>query len=360
MASADCHAKICDTAHARVVSGVHPTAGLPLGADGSEIRRNRVLPEPQAVPASVSLPAERIAGIDLLRILAAVGIVWFHTDGAPHREIGYAGLPMFLLIFFSLITRDFGTTTTHFLRRRWNRLLKPWLFWSAVYGACHLIRAAHTVDVTELRAVFSLSTLVTGTSIHLWYLPYAFASGLLAFAINHRMREIDHVVVAMMMTLAGMLTLAGCAVVMTGYTAPQPLSQWEFGFAAIPLGLAIGRCLMIPSRSLRRTLLAGIGLAVLVEGQVLRVFDVGALGSPYGIGTVLVCTAYCLETRGNIVVLALAPLTFGIYLIHPLVIYGLQHSLSLTGHYGLFIPLAVCISALITLVLMKTPVRQFL
>jgi peptidoglycan/LPS O-acetylase OafA/YrhL len=36
--------------------------------------------------------AQRVAGIDLLRILAAVGIVWFHTEGAPCRQIGYAAL----------------------------------------------------------------------------------------------------------------------------------------------------------------------------------------------------------------------------------------------------------------------------
>lgn len=87
------------------------------------------------------VPLERIGHIDTLRIIAAVGIVWFHTEGAPYRQIGYAGLPIFLLIFFSLITRrSYAETATHFLRRRYERLLKPWLFWSAVYGACRLPR----------------------------------------------------------------------------------------------------------------------------------------------------------------------------------------------------------------------------
>ncbi|MEN6576430.1 MAG: acyltransferase [Phycisphaerales bacterium] len=360
MTSADFRAKIFDTTCARAVTNACPAGGLPARADRSGILRSRVLPEPQTIPASASLPALRIASIDHLRIVAAIGIVWFHTEGAPYRQIGYAGLPVFLLIFFSLITRDFGTTTTHFLRRRWNRLLKPWLFWSALYGVCRLARAIHTVDVAELWGMFSIETLFAGTSIHLWYLPYAFVSGLLTFTANRRIREVDHVVAAVTAALVGMLTLAVCTVGMTNHRMLQPLAQWEFGLAAIPLGLAIGRCLMIPSQNLRKTLLAGIALAVLVESQILRVLDVGATATPYGIGTMLVCIAYCLEIKGSDFVLSLAPLTFGIYLIHPLVIYGLQHSLPLTGHYGLFMLLAVCISALITLVLMRTPVRRFL
>jgi len=308
----------------------------------------------------VSLPDGRIASIDLLRIVAAIGIIWFHVEGAPYRQIAYAGLPMFLLIFFSLITRDSGTTTACFLQRRWNRLLKPWLFWSAVYGLCRLANVIHTVDWAELWGMLSIGTLFAGTNIHLWYLPYAFVSGFLVFAVNRRMRETDHIVTVTTAAITGMLILAACTVAMTGQRLPEPLPQWEFGLAAIPLGLAIGRCLMIPSQNLQRTLLAGIGLAVLVESQILQAVNAGGTAISYGIGVPLVCAAYCLETKGNIVVVTLAPLTFGVYLVHPLVMYGLRHSLPWTGQHGLFIPLVACLSALATLVLMKTPVKRFL
>lgn len=360
MASADCHAKGSGIVHARGSTNVCPAGGLPARAGNAEIATSGMFRQPQAVPAAMSLSKGRIAGIEQLRIVAAIGIVWFHTEGAPWRHIAYAGLPIFLLVFFSLITRDFGTTTAHFLRRRWNRLLKPWLFWSAVYGVCRLAKAAHTVDWADLAQMFSIGTLFTGASIHLWYLPYAFVASLLLFAVNRRMRKVDHVVVAVTATLLGMLTLAVCEVNMVSLRAPQPLPQWEFGLAAIPLGLAIGRCLMVPSQNLRRTLLAAIGLAVLIEGQLLHLFTPGTLGNPYAIGTSLVCITYCWQTRGNNIVFALAPLTFGIYLIHPLVIYGLRHSTSLTGQYALFIPFVVCVSALITLLLMRTPIRRFL
>ncbi len=332
-----------------------------MRADASDIPSSRVLVEPQAIPTSLSVPAERIAGIDRLRIVAAIGIVWFHTDGAPHREIGYAGLPMFLLIFFSLITRqDSGSTITHFLKRRWNRLLKPWLFWSAVYGLCHLAKAMHTMDVRGLSGMFSIGTLLTGTNIHLWYLPYAFVSGLLAYELSRRTLKANHVLVAVMATVIGMLALAACAIGTAIYRLPNPIAQWEFGLATIPLGFAIGRCLAIPSRSLQKILLAGISLGILIEGRILQSLNLSALVIPYGIAVVSICIAYCWETRKDIITTALAPLTFGIYLIHPLVIFALQHCLSPSRSWCLFISLTVCISAMITLVLMKTPIKRFL
>jgi len=325
-----------------------------------EICAGRALLEPRVAATPVSLSGERVAGIEQLRIAAAIGIVWFHTEGASYRTIGYAGLPVFLLVFFSLITlRDSARPAAYFLRRRWNRLLRPWLFWSAVYGFCRLSKALYAANPTELWETLSFQTLLAGTSIHLWYLPYAFVSGLLIFEVNRRTRENSHVVAAAAAATVGILTLTVSAVGMRDLRLPRPLPQWEFGLAAIPLGLAIGRCLSIQSRNLRRALLAGIGLAVLAESTVLGASGSGAMAVPYGIATTLVCIAYCREARSNSVVTALAPLTFGIYLVHPLVLYGLRCCLSSDGHYGLLISLAVCVSALVTLVLMKTPVRRF-
>ena len=43
-----------------------------------------------------------IANVEGLRILAGFGIVWFHTENALGKSIGYAGLPVFLIIFCAL------------------------------------------------------------------------------------------------------------------------------------------------------------------------------------------------------------------------------------------------------------------
>jgi len=137
-------------------------------------------------------PAPRLASIDLLRILAVVGIIWFHTEGAPHRDIGYAALPVFLLLFFALITKQGQTySTRRFLKRRWDRLLKPWLFWSVVYGVGRVTQAACDRDLSCLANLLSTETFLAGTYIHLWYLPYVFASGLLLHVLNRPISKIN-------------------------------------------------------------------------------------------------------------------------------------------------------------------------
>ncbi|OHB66936.1 MAG: hypothetical protein A2Y77_18340 [Planctomycetes bacterium RBG_13_62_9] len=177
--------------------------------------------------------AARIASIDRLRILAAIGIVWFHTKGAPGRQIAYAGLPIFLLIWFSLVaSRDPLPCVRDFLRRAWDRLLAPWLFWSVVYAACKLVACVVLVACAALRA------------------------------------------------------------------------------------------------------------------------------TSYAIATVLVCLAYAWPSVGDSFVARVAPLTFGIYLIHPLAGYALRQSIAGALNPGAHVVCVVVMSGLVTLGLMHTPLRR--
>jgi len=324
---------------------------------------------PQALPdqataqtqaASLSVPLERWAGIDLLRILAVVGIIWFHTEGAPYRQIGYAGLPVFLLIFFSLVTkRGCPTTTADFLKRRWHRLLKPWLFWSAVYGLCRLVRAAHAMDLSSLGGILSIETMLTGTCIHLWYLPYAFASGFLVYVLNRRISRINSISAVAGATLIGVLVLAACTVGMSRHVLMEPLPQWEFGLAAIPLGFAVGKCMTIPSRQVQGLLLLMVSGTTLAGCAILSSLGFTGLAVPYGLAMALVCLAYGWQAKANGLIAALASLTFGIYLIHPLVIHGSKLLITPGQSHAAFIALTAGISGLITLGLMRTPLRRF-
>jgi hypothetical protein len=323
----------------------------------------RILMDQATAPTQVtsrSVPLEQIASVDLLRILAAVGIVWFHTDGAPYRQIGYAGLPMFLLIFFSLVAKQGrATTTAGFLRRRWDRLLKPWLFWSAVYGLCRLAKAICTTDLSSLGGMLSLETFLAGTCIHLWYLPYAFASGALVYVLNSQTSRVNNATVVVGATLVGVLVLAACAMDMPRRVLMRPLPQWEFGLAAIPLGFAIGRCATIPSRQMRGLLLSMIFGTTLAGCAMLVSLGFASSAIPYGLATALVCLAYLWHARGTGFVAALAPLTLGIYLIHPLVIQGCKRFLAPEQNYAGFIVLAAGVSGLIALGLTRTPLRKF-
>lgn len=103
----------------------------------------------------------------------------------------------------------------------------------------------------------------------------------------------------------------------------------------------------------------GIALIVAVECQVLHWLGFGAPAVSHGIAVVLVCLAYGWEIRGGAVIALLAPLAFGVYLIHPLVGHTLRRIPGLSGSYVLVILLAVSASALATWIMMRTPLKRF-
>ncbi|UCD53437.1 MAG: acyltransferase [Phycisphaerales bacterium] len=328
-----------------------------MGPDASQLVKDRIVDEKDAV--SVPLPVQRITSIDGLRILAAVGIVWFHTDGAPYRYIGYTGLPIFLLIFFSLITHRSGTDPArYFFKRRWNRLVMPWLFWSLLYGALRIIKGACSGEASSFQAMLSLETVLAGTHVHLWYLPYAFVSGFLVYALNRWTLRFSHVAVVLIATGVGLSMLVVNAAGLFSFGLRCPVPQWEFGLAAVPLGFAIGRCLMISSSWWQRALLSAI--FVLTQVTSLALIASGHVSStvPYSLAVTLVCLAYCWRSGGSVIIAKLAPLTFGIYLIHPLVSRGLASFTSLEQHWVGFVGLTACVSGLITLGMMRTPLRK--
>jgi len=330
-----------------------------MGSDASQLVQDRIVAERDAV--SVPLPAERITGIDGLRVLAAVGIVWFHTDGAPYRYIGYTGLPIFLLIFFSLITNRSGAESArYFFRRRWNRLVKPWLFWSLLYGALQVAKGACCGEPDSFRAMLSLETVLAGTHIHLWYLPYAFVSGFLVYALNRWTLRFNHATVVLIATSAGLFLLVVNAARLFSFGLTRPVPQWEFGLAAVPLGFAIGRCRMIPARRWQQSWLLAIFVLTQVTSLVLIARGHVSLTVPYSLAVALVCLAYGWRWDDSIIVAKLAPLTFGIYLIHPLVNRGLASVTSAGLHWVGFVGLTACVSGLITLGMMKTPLRKLI
>jgi len=301
----------------------------------------------------------RIANIDRLRVLAAIGIVWFHTEGAPGRRLGYVGLPIFLLVFVSLLARQGRTGSTKgFLVRRWRRLLKPWLFWSVVYALCRLVNAVRLEEPSSFVEILSARFIFVGSNIHLWYLPYAFFSGIVIYELNRWIPKARDITVSLVALVVGILTLVLCAITTAAFDLPVPLSQWQFGLSSLPLGYAIGRSLSVPSRRFQIGLLATICLTVLVTCISLHVAGY-RLGLTYGLAMPLVCMAYVFPGRWDAAVGEMASLTYGIYLIHPLVGYSLSQSAPLNGHYVLLIILTAGVSGLLTFGVKKTPFREF-
>ena len=148
---------------------------LPSAAarEGGAASISRSFEHADAVATSVGRAGEReyIAGFDVLRLGALLAIVWFHT-GAPGADYMAWRLPTLAIISATLAAgRGEPRPFTQQVRRSWSRLLVPWLFWCGVYGVVDLfVLLRHgTSIVDELGG----RVLLTGPSVHLWYLPFA-------------------------------------------------------------------------------------------------------------------------------------------------------------------------------------------
>lgn len=161
------------------------------------------------------MKAARNGMIDYGRFVAALGIVWFHTQG-PGQRISYAALPFFLVLL--------SMSSSSSLAVRAKRLLQPFVTWSVVFAMLHTALALKHND-----APFSWwepHMLLTGTWIHLWFLPFAFVATMLAPWFQHPLASM------------GAAWLAALLIVVNGTPTLVPFGQWSFGIIPVLVGIA--------------------------------------------------------------------------------------------------------------------------
>jgi peptidoglycan/LPS O-acetylase OafA/YrhL len=315
---------------------------------------------PAPLETATVVQGDRVDGLDLLRLVAVGGIVWFHLH-APGYRIAYSGLPVLLVISIALsMARAARQPFSVFASRRAGRLLVPWLFWSAVYGAVLVAQAFWHRE--PLSSLFQLPMLIMGTSLHLWYLPFAFLASLAAALAWHALAGLSPRAVAAIGALSGGCLLLAAS---SSLAIPPPLGQWVFGSAAISFGLAIGSigCGVASERSTQRGDLLAIAAAVVVFALIAGRLGPSDQALPYGIGVPLVCAALLWKPRLPRSVLALTPLAMGIYVLHPLV--SSQFLGRIPSHYptssATRAVLVAIASALLTLALRQSSfLRRFL
>ncbi len=103
--------------------------------------------------------------VELLRIISAFGIVWFHSGSLPGREIAYGGL-----IFFIIISSYFANISKRQNKplERIKRLIVPCVIWTIPYSLLNFVRLGQICpeNYSFVSCIFSTP------SPHLWYLPY--------------------------------------------------------------------------------------------------------------------------------------------------------------------------------------------
>jgi surface polysaccharide O-acyltransferase-like enzyme len=299
-----------------------------------------------SLPPAVE-PREHFAGVDLLRLGSVCMIVWFHLGG-PGKSIAYVGLPALLLITTALpVVHENQEPLRSLLARRARRLLEPWVFWSIVYGLVMLISAGRRNRTGE---GFHLSMLLGGTSVHLWYLPYAVLASTLAIVTFRYARGRE--------TWAFMLACLAFAVAAIRFAElpvplPFPFAQWWFALPSIPAGLAIGAAVRCSGQRTRRLLTTALAFAA--AGV--------AIGTPdsmtYAGGYVLTCLAFLWNPTPGRWVQGATALSLGIYILHPLIFSLVVWRVTRSGSPVTAFVLTLALSALLASLLRMTPLRRF-
>lgn len=265
---------------------------------------------------------ERNGSIDILRLIGAFGIILFHC-GAPYASIGLAALPMFVMLLVY-----FGAGTP--LSASANRLLKIWVIWSAIYALLKI--AQSTVSGTDMGNEFEPWMVWTGTSIHLWFLPFcALFLGLNAWALRHLP---DRALIAVACVLSTL------CVITAQTTAPIPLAQWVTVIPAAFTGLIMARLSRPVLPPLLLTLCAGLAWIAGFTASSDQLFIAG----------LTTAAAFHFRTPGTALTGSLAPLSLGLYLFHPAVIAVSLYAFEM-GSLSLFlavsaISLTACTAAL--------------
>lgn len=322
--------------------------------------------KPEVVPCGY-----RIANVDRLRVLSVSAVVFFHmcSDSVWARHLGTIGILVFLLsLSIFVVNRPGQLDLAEVLRRKTQRLLKPWLFWSTVYGMVALLKVLHPTRGVPFSDAFGWTMLLIGTRIHLWFLPFSFVAVMLLALIHRAITGASNSFVITAAIVLGTLSVAGCAMIQSCVQPPTPLRQWILGAPAMFLGLAIGRIMLQEKAEDKRNLYL---FTVLLMGAVCAVFlwilsglwadYAGKFAIRYCVAAALVC--FGLHWQGSLDPISkkLASLSYGIYLVHPLVEIVLSELGIAVERPYVSLLLVLVFSALAADVIKRTPFfRQFI
>ena len=257
-------------------------------------------------------PAAHRPSIDLARFVAAFGVVVAHAYVSPNDWVGHLSLGLFLILtaFLAVQSAQRAGGNYPFLPRA-QRLILPWLVWSAFYRVLDLAISENPDRFVPLSDPW---TLLYGSTIHLWFLPFVVLAMVLVQPAVRLIRGPG----ALALACVGLVVVSVPLLVLhvQGWL-PLPLPQWVFALPLYALGLLLGIAHPMGKAWMPALAAAAMtGFAVWDSGNAVWAWTL--LGS-----LVAFELFWRLPIRGRILP-HLGQVAFGIYLLHPffmLVVY---------------------------------------
>ncbi|MCB1092062.1 MAG: acyltransferase [Verrucomicrobiae bacterium] len=300
-----------------------------------------------------SMESGRRDAVEFLRILAACGVVWFHTPGGAWKDMGYAGLLGFVMIssYFLMVGARKDVAGVYF-HKRISRVIAPWAFWMLVYGAFNLIRGKDLFPSSE----GIVTGLLTGTWIGLWYLPFVLVMAALVFFFAKATADIPAWVGSGLWLILGTSAMRILPSLDAKWLALTPWAQWLNALPAVFFGLSIHEALRLPVVPRWTFLLLTV---VLVEAVAVWMWH-GHRGVSitYGLSIVPVAAAFLSNARLPRRLVAGGALCLGVYLMHALFIGGFRMIPSIRNSPLLLFVLAVMLSFGVTAALQRNRISK--
>jgi fucose 4-O-acetylase-like acetyltransferase len=232
-----------------------------------------------------------------------MGIVTYHAN-IPGLEWPGSGIVVFLLGSFF-----FGGRAAHpwhlVQAYRASRLLVPWAIWFVVYGLLNL-RREQPFWATDQGW---LAGLLSGSSLHLWYLPFVFLALLALDGVRALLNWRWQVVLG----AVGSVVLLGTGAWREALPSATPWPQWGYSLPAWCMALV----LLQHARLSRAVKLALVALAATVTALWCPDYRM-AIPYLFGLFALLLLGSQWLASRLPWDPTPISRNTMGIYLAHPL------------------------------------------
>lgn len=263
--------------------------------------------------------SQRNGLLDVLRFVAALGIVFFHLK-VPGSILGLSALSFFTVVMCYFAASS--TTEESFqgiFKKLTVRLCWPWLIWSAIYILAKLTNAF--VDSASYRSEFESWMWWTGPSMHLWFLPFAFTVSLLIYQLLAPIQLSDRMYWGFAAAIVPLCLI--CFFVVELKFLNIPWVQWVSVLPAAAVGLALAAA----RNQTNRIIALMIAISIAFYGTQLDHLQL--LSLQFYLGTLLAIFGTMLNLRSTRFTSWLGSISLGVYLAHPLCSAALVHIFSL-------------------------------